>query len=87
MSRPDEPGKAPSVPALGVWPGEGYGIRLFHCRGRATLGLWGVRQHAIAVINVVQGATKPIEASGENGSNAFRGREHTPSDGNPAVTL
>ena len=26
MSRPDEPGKAPSVPALGVWPGEGYGI-------------------------------------------------------------
>ena len=25
MSRADEPGKAPSVSALGVWPGEGYG--------------------------------------------------------------
>lgn len=61
--------------------------RLFHCRGRATLGLWGVRQHAIAAINVVQGATKPIEASGENGSNAFRGRQRTPSGGNAAVTL
>ncbi len=96
MSRPDEPGKAPSVPGLGVWPNEGYGIgystaaeglRLAFGVSANDGGSQTARQHAIAAINVVQGATKPIEASGENGSNAFRGHQHTPSDGNPAVTI
>ena len=68
MSRPDEPGKAPSVPALGVGraPGEGYGIGYSTAAEGLRLafgvcandgGSRAVRQHAIAAINVVQGTS------------------------------